>query len=105
MAIMTKKVRCKDPEFLKAIRELACLACGRHPKSEAHHIKTKGAGGGDDFWNVIPLCTATCHVFGGKSWHNVGWREFCDIHPHVWEHLQSLGWSDSFGNLHNINDV
>jgi hypothetical protein len=44
-------------------------------------------------------------VFGAKSWHKIGWKDFCILNPHVWKHLNSLGWEDCFGRLHNINDV
>ena len=34
--------------------ECGCIICGR--KARGHHIRTKGAGGGDE--QVVPLCSA-----------------------------------------------
>ncbi len=37
-----------------------CVACGEPPPNVLHHIKTRGAGGTDDPWNLMPLCVL-CH--------------------------------------------
>ncbi len=50
-----KAPRVQDPELLAVFRTFPCLACGRSP-SDAHHITTKGAGGGDVPENLMPLC-------------------------------------------------
>lgn len=52
-----KVKRVKDEKYLKRIREFRCCACKRWPV-DAHHVKTKGAGGGDH--QTVPLCRA-CH--------------------------------------------
>lgn len=81
--------RIKDPEFLKKIRTLKCVAC-RHYRSEAHHIKTKGSGGDDSPFNVIPLCS-NCHTQSEYAWHRNRARFFKKF-PHVLVHLKSMGW-------------
>lgn len=90
-----------DPDFLKEISSVGCLACGIKSKDVyAHHIKTKAAGGGDDPWNIIPLCNDH-HTIGPKAWHKIGPSEFLKQFPHVWAHLQSLGWEMLNGKLWN----
>jgi len=84
---LNKQMVEKDPLFIKAIGKLPCLACGIEGRTEAHHVKTRGSGGGDDAWNVIPLC-ALHH----QRWHQVGWIAFCRSYPHVFQHLHRLGW-------------
>lgn len=86
-----KKKRVRDEKFLQAIRSISCLACGRSPQSDAHHVRSKGAGGGDDFWNVIPLC-CDHHTLGPDAWHRVGVQEFLKRFPHIKDHLVLLGW-------------
>lgn len=84
------QLRTHDPEFLSEIRKLRCFACGASPPSEAHHIRSRGAGGGDDHYNMLPLCSF--HHTGGKdAWHR-GRLNFLEKFPHVWEHLEKLGW-------------
>lgn len=51
-----KKDGLKNPELLALVRTLPCTACRVEPCGEAHHVTTRGAGGGDEFWNVMPLC-------------------------------------------------
>lgn len=80
----------RDEAFLREVRALRCFACGKNPPSEAHHIWTRGAGGGDDWYNCISLCMH-CHTANKNAWHR-GKLKFLETYPHVWEHLQSLGW-------------
>ncbi len=83
----------RDEKFLKAMRNLQCIACGAPPPSEAHHIQPKGMGnslGGDDWFNVIPLC-ADDHTQAEWAWHR-NRRMFFRRYPHVWSHLKTLGW-------------
>lgn len=82
----------KDPDFLNAIRNLNCLVCGQGPV-DPHHIKTVGSGGGDDWFNVIPLCR-----MDHTDWHN-NKSKFMEKHPHVKEHLIKLGWNFSLGKM------
>lgn len=61
-----KAPRIQDPELLATFRTFPCLACGTQP-SEAHHITTRGAGGGDVPENLMPLCT-----YHHREWHDQG---------------------------------
>lgn len=51
------------------VRKMACVACG-YPRSNVHHVKTRGAGGGD-IGNIVPLCHE-CHM----RLHRVGRSTF-----------------------------
>jgi len=87
----------KDSAFLALIRAMPCLACGIILDVEAHHIKTRGAGGGDDPWNIIPLC-ANDHTQAAWSWHR-NLDAFLNRYPHIVQHLIGLGWSRVDGML------
>lgn len=82
----------RDPKFVAQIRALPCMACGRHGMTEAHHVKTRGSGGGDEPWNLLPLCTEH-HTMGayGQAWHR-GRNAFLNTFPHIRLHLEKLGW-------------
>lgn len=80
-----------DPFYLAAVRQLPCLACGKSPPNEAHHVKSRGAGGGDDYWNLIPLCNED-HVSGPNAWHRLGAISFVHRFPWVRSYLIQLGW-------------
>lgn len=54
----------------KLARTMQCAACGRHPPSQAAHVRSRGAGG-KDRGNVVGLC-ATCHSIQ----HTIGIRAF-----------------------------
>ena len=43
--------------YLRYIRQQPCVVCG-HTLTQAHHVKTVGSGGGDNW--AIPLCIS-CH--------------------------------------------
>lgn len=49
-------MRLKNKELLKTYKEKPCLVCGSLNQVSAHHIKTRGAGGDDSEWNLMPLC-------------------------------------------------
>lgn len=86
-------MKTEDPKHLRAVRLLPCLACGRPGPSEAHHVIAKGMGnskGGDDFWNVIALCT-DCHTQAPWAWHR-NRNDFFRRSPWVLDYLKQLGW-------------
>jgi len=47
----------RSKKYLEYIRKQPCVVCG-HTLTQAHHVKTVGSGGGDEW--VIPLCIP-CH--------------------------------------------
>lgn len=49
-----------DMTALEAVRKPYCEICGSPAYGWPHHIKTRGAGGREDSWNLIQLCEK-CH--------------------------------------------
>ncbi|WP_353737445.1 HNH endonuclease signature motif containing protein [Microcystis sp. M061S2] len=64
------------------------MACGKDGPSDVHHVKTRGSGGGDDYWNVMPLCRVH-HT----EWHKIGMQQMIAKHPAINEFLTKLGWT------------
>ncbi|MCR4399116.1 MAG: HNH endonuclease [Firmicutes bacterium] len=46
---------------MEAARLPWCEICGRPGPTQAHHIRSRGAGGGDEPKNLISLCPE-CHA-------------------------------------------
>ncbi len=63
-----------------------CVACGRLG-AEGHHLKTRGSGGGDEEWNLMPLDRA-CHT----EIHQKGTRLFAEKYPRVRAWLEQNEW-------------
>lgn len=63
---MIRNKTASDRALLELVRTLPCMACTKTP-SEAHHVTTRGAGGGDTPTNVMPLCS-----FHHRLWHFKG---------------------------------
>jgi hypothetical protein len=63
-----------------------CAGCGGSPTDRAH-IKSRGAGGGDEESNVVALCRR-CH----QRQHQVGWSKFMAERPAVADALDRKGW-------------
>ena len=59
-----------------------------------HHIKSRGSGGGDEKWNLMPL-TAEEHT----EVHQIGLVAFSRKYPKVKAWLEVHGWSltDAYG--------
>lgn len=77
-------MRVNDPEFLKGFRRQKCFVGNCKVRfCDAHHIRTRGAGGGDEPDNVIPLCRQhhiEVHSQGAKSFAQkynlpISWEE------------------------------
>lgn len=83
---LAKPQRVENKELLSEIRKKVCVVCGGRP-SDPSHVRSKGSGGPDEDWNVIPHCRS-CHMV----WHRVGPWVFCQKHPRFKSHLETLGW-------------
>lgn len=90
-----------SPKLLDHVREEFCYACGAKQRILSsgfnlvapHHIQEKGMGnanGGDDFWNLIPLCKDD-HTDAPWAWHR-NLKAFLTKYPHVKSYLHILGW-------------
>lgn len=72
--------------------EGVCESCGASGATETAHIKSRGAGGGDEWWNLLELC-AFCHRLGGKkSQHGWGWGSMIERRPFLRKALKVRGW-------------
>ena len=55
--------------------------------ADSHHLKTRGAGGGDDDHNILALCREH-----HSEVHQVGWSRFIEKYPAVEWLLEEKGW-------------
>lgn len=51
-----KPKRKRDRDLLALYRNTPCLICRVTEGVCGHHIKSKGSGGPDELWNLMPLC-------------------------------------------------
>lgn len=87
--VNAKLSRTKDRRLLDSYRSMPCLACGARPSDPAH-IKSKGAGGGDDKWNVMPLCR-----IHHSLQHTKGWWYMAETFILIHGFLVYFGWEFS----------
>lgn len=96
MRVLTKPARTKCQKTLDAFRIKPCLICGE--KSDPCHIRSKGAGGGDDEWNLLSLCRGH-HTLQ----HSKGWKFICRTFPSVEFNLSEKGWYlDDAGKMYRL---
>lgn len=82
--MLEKNKRIINNKLIKDMKKIGyCELCGSHFNLQTHHIKSKGAGGGDVDSNLICLC-GVCHnkVHAGNISRErlreiVGRREVC----------------------------
>ena len=65
---------------------MSCVVCGQSPTDRCH-IRSKGAGGPMEEWNLYLACRKH-----HRLQHRLGWGWFLEKHPVVWEHLEKKGW-------------
>lgn len=70
----------KDPKVM-------CVACRNRRADCFHHVKTRGSGGSDELWNLMPLCI-THH----NAIHAKGTIWMTEKFPGVLGWLQFRGW-------------
>ena len=69
-----------------------CQLCGINNTLDVHHIKPKGAGGGDSFKNLIVLCRS-CHTnYGHNKTHRAKFKKI------VRQNIKFMNESQFFGN-------
>ena len=73
--------------LLQKIRNGPCLSCGNPGRCDVSHIKSRGSGGTNDPWNIVPMCRK-CHTL----WHYYGPYRFCQQYRFFHRALLSLGW-------------
>lgn len=70
MVTQSKLGRVYDLALIKRVRKLPCAICGEEGGNEAHHLQTRGSGGGDTIDNLVSLCRRhhqRIHAMGVKS--------------------------------------
>lgn len=97
MPEVPKSKRKIDREFLDTFHQMRCLVCSRQG-CDPCHVQTRGAGGPDEDWNVLPLCRQH-HSEQGQ----VGFQRFCEKYPKVRLELEARGWAfDSLGRIRRV---
>lgn len=94
MAPVPKPARKKDDSLLAAVRGFRCAACGKEPPSDPAHVRSRGAGGPDEPWNLLPLCR-NHH----QEQHKRGWVTFSFRFPSVAFDLIDKGWHVTISGL------
>jgi hypothetical protein len=64
-----------------------CCACKRRGPVDAAHIKSRGAGGPNEGFNLIFL-DRICH----QNQHRWGWKKFLEKFPQLKKDLTERGW-------------
>ena len=98
--MIPKPKRKADSSMLAMVRKEPCAACGTTREVDAAHIRSKGAGGGDDYWNLLALCR-THH----QKQHAVGWFDFAGMSLGVTVALKQRGWVFSDRRLRRQEEV
>lgn len=96
--VAPKNKRKSDLKLLSRIRDLPCCVCGFKP-SDASHIKTRGSGGPDEEWNVVPHCRKH-HTEWGMSW-----SKFIKKYPQMFFLLKRMGWEVQIGISPQFNEL
>lgn len=78
-----KREYCKKRGYSALYAEYWCSHVGCEarcsaPSEPPHHLRTRGAGGPDDEWNLLALC-ALHH----RLYHNVGGHRFSEMFSHL----------------------
>lgn len=87
MPPVPKPKRKVDETLLERVREMPCSICGAVGPSDPSHIVSRGAGGDDYPFNVLPKCRGH-HT----EWHSLGWYRFMGKYPRFTDLLLDLGW-------------
>jgi hypothetical protein len=69
-----------------ADENITCIVTGR-PGAEYHHIKSQGAGGTDEDFNMIPIC----HKIH-EQWHKKGTLYMAENYSYIREWLLENNW-------------
>jgi hypothetical protein len=83
--MLNKPKRIKNRKLLNSFHNKPCIVCGKVP-SDPDHLRTRGAGGGDEESNIIPLCRHPHHI----ERHTIGLKSFVKKYnlPISWD----TGW-------------
>jgi 5-methylcytosine-specific restriction endonuclease McrA len=77
-----------DKEAITVHRSFPCEICLWHDEGNcAHHLKTRGSGGGDEWFNLMTLCIR-CH----SMVHDYGYNKMIIKQPRLLKGLLKRGW-------------
>jgi 5-methylcytosine-specific restriction endonuclease McrA len=93
---MKRKQRVVNKRLLRRVADNPCIICFKDGPSDACHIKSKGSGGPDKEWNVLPMCRK-CH----GAQHQLGVVTFYEKIPMYRLALRARGWTIENGRLWN----
>lgn len=88
-----KPKRTVDKKALQEARKQPCVVCGRSP-SDAHHLTSKGAGGGDIASNLLPVCR-----IDHQKIHQMGIVKMAHKHPKIKKWLTKHERFDILGKI------
>ena len=66
--------------------EMHCIVCFKQGV-DLHHLTTRGSGGTDDEWNLMPLCR-----FDHAKTHSLGLKQMSQVSENVEMWLIKHGW-------------
>jgi hypothetical protein len=93
-----KPKRTENRDLLDSYCGKPCVCCGNPLSTVAHHIKSKGSGGPDEEWNLLPLC----YVHHTEI-HKRGPSYMIQQYFALGRYLRKLGWQiDEHNNLKRI---
>lgn len=72
--MFAKPKRTSDKKLLESIREQPCFFCHKSPPNDAHHMTTRGSGGGDTTNNLLPLCRRCHTMIHQEGLSKVAWK-------------------------------
>jgi len=78
-------MRIINKKLCESYRGKPCLVCEK--PSVGHHIKTKGSGGDDAPYNLMPLC-----FIHHRRVHDLGLTLFAKVFPMIAIYLIGHGW-------------
>lgn len=93
-----KSVRTSDRGLLDSYHGQRCSVCGKSPPSDPSHIRSRGSGGPDEKWNLMPMCR-----IHHTEWHKIGSITFMKKYPGFAWSLMAKGWRVEQGKLWHPN--
>jgi hypothetical protein len=84
--VLAKPGRRQSKDERKRVRGKPCVVCGS--TSDACHVQSRGAGGGDESWNLVPMCRKH-----HSEQHKRGWFDMCQLYWSVEAALEERGWA------------
>lgn len=88
-----KSFRAENKDLKNLTKDTRCVVCSR-TGSDPHHVKSKGSGGPDEEWNLMPLCR-----IHHTEIHKIGSATFSLKYNNVLLWLNSHGWEIENGKL------